>query len=255
MDPGGVALAGKKKSTRKDGAEVATAPDPRLPLGVGAAAYAQVLADLKAVVADLEPPKEPKPGDLFDALMHIAFADGVSCGIGQEVLRRINDNFVDRNEFRVSEAYEVEDLMRDLQIPDAFDRCLMVREAVGQIYNDQNGMELGFLREATISDRNAFFQRVPALRPYVVGWMHNLLTVEELVLSDKSLLRVQQRLGMDPKEPGLDAFLAELRAMLRPFGHLPLEVGKHLPSGKPNHSHVLCSACILVRLAPAGRRR
>jgi hypothetical protein len=131
----------------------------------------------------------------------------------------------------------------------------MVREAVGQIYNDQNGMELGFLREATISDRNAFFQRVPALRPYVIGWLHSLMTVEELVFSDKSLLRVQQRLGMEPKDASMDLVLAELRALLRPFGQLPLQVGKLMPSGRPNTSHALCPACTLVRLAPAGRRR
>jgi hypothetical protein len=249
-------VSGKKKSKGKtDGVAVEVAPDPRLPLGTGPAAFAQVLADVKAVLAELEVPKEPKPGDLFEALVHIAFADGVACGIGQEVLRRINENFVDRNEFRVSEAYEVEDLLRDLPIPELFDRCLMVREAVGQIYNDQNGMELGFLREATISDRNAFFQRVPALRPYVIGWLHSLMTVEELVFSDKSLLRVQQRLGMEPKDASMDLVLAELRALLRPFGQLPLQVGKLMPSGRPNTSHALCPACTLVRLAPAGRRR
>ncbi len=250
-------MAAKKKSTRKAEAatEVAAPPDPREPLAVGPAAFTQILAELKAVVANLEAPAEPKPGDLFEALLHFAFADGQPCGVGQEARRRIAENLVDRNEFRVSEAYEVEDLLRDLPIANLFERCLMVRDAVGQIYNDQNGLELGFLREASLSDRNSFFQRVPALSPAVVHFVQNLLTVEELVFSDKSVLRVQQKLGIDPKDANAEAFLAEVRELLKPFGHLPIDVGKHYPSGRPNLTLPLSPACILVRLCPAGRKR
>jgi hypothetical protein len=76
------------------------------------------------------------------------FADGLPCGYGQEARRRIAEGFVDRNEFRVTEAFEVEDLLRDLPIPNLFDRCLAVRDSIAQIYNDQNGVNLGFLRDA-----------------------------------------------------------------------------------------------------------
>lgn len=254
--PGKSPVAAKKKSSRKtDAAPVDTPPDPREPLGSGAAARVQVLQDLQAVLRDLEAPAEPKAGDLFEAVLHLAFADGLPCGYGQEARRRIAENFVDRNEFRVSEAYEVEELLRDMPIPSLFERCLAVREAVGQIYSDQNGMDLAFLREASITDRNSFFQRVAAMPPAVVAFLNNLLTVEELVFSDKSILRVLQRLGMDPKDAATEQWIAEVRALLKPYGHLPLDVGKNYPSGRPNLNHPLSPACILVRLAAAGKRR
>jgi hypothetical protein len=46
-----------------------------------------------------------------------------------------------------------------------------------------------------------------------------------------------------------------VRALLKPYGHLPLDVGPHLSTHKPNLSHPLSPACILVRLGPPGKRK
>lgn len=256
----------KKKSK---GPAADAPPDPREPLAPTAENLRDTLAALKAVLADVPPPKPaaaaegaadgataPLPQlDLVDAMLHFYFADGLPCGYGQEARRRIADGFVDRNEFRVTEAFEVEDMLRDLPIPNLFDRCLAVRDSVAQIYNDQNGVNLGFLRDAGIGDRNTFFQRVPAVQPQVASFLANLLTVEELCFSDKSTARAQQRLGLEPKDAHVAKFLDEVRALVKPYGHLPLDVGPHLSGRKVNLSHPLSPACLLVRLAPAGKRR
>ena len=74
-----------------------------------------------------------------------------------------------------------------------------------------------------------------------------------LFRSDKSTLRAQQRLGI---EPGVaNKYLDELRALVKPYGHLPLDVGPHLGGRKVNLKHTLSPACVLIRLAPAGKRR
>ena len=234
--------------------------DPREPLPPTPQALTATIDALKVVLAELPPPQpvedQPLPQlDFVDALLHITFATGLPCGYGQEARRRIGDSFVDRNEFRVTEAYEVEDLLRDLGIPGLFERCLAVRDSIAQIYNDQNGVNLAFLREAGINDRSTFFQRVPAIPPHVVTFLGNLLTIEEICFSDRSTLRAQQRFGLDPAKPGVGKFVDEARALLKPYGMVPLEVGPHLAGGKPNLKHVLSPACLLVRLAPGGRRR
>jgi len=248
-------LTAKKKSSRGAADPAVPAPpDPREPLPQTPASWELVLTQLRAVLADLPKPESPKKTELFEALLHIYFADGMPCGYGQEARRRIVTSFVDWNEFRVTEAYEVEDLLRDLQIPSLFERCLWVRESVAQVYNDQNGVKLDFLREAGVGDRNNFFQRTPALRPHVVAFLTNLLTVEDLCFSDKSLVRSQQRLGLDGKDVG-GSFVTEVRALLQPYGHLPLEVGKHLPAGRPNLTHPLSPASLLVRLLPGSRKK
>jgi len=249
-------LSQKKKSRKEDAqSQVAAAPDPRESLPQNAASWNLVLKGLETVLADVPKPAEPNKGDLVEAMLHLYFADGLPCGYGQEARRRIADAFVDRNEFRVTEAFEVEELLRDLQIPGLFDRCLWVRESVAQTYNDQNGVSLDFLRDIGIADRNNFFQRTPALRPHVATFLSNLLTVEELCFADKSTLRAQQRLGMDPKDADAQQFIAAVRTLVAPYGHLPLDVGKHVPSGKPNLHHVLSPACLMVRLLPGSKKR
>jgi hypothetical protein len=254
LDP---AVPTKKKSRATD--DVAAPPDPREHLAPTPANLAKILDELKLVLADVPVPAasgEPLPPvDLVEAMLHGYFADGLPCGYGQEARRRLASGFVDRNEFRVTEAFEVEDMLHDLQIPRLFERCLAVRDTVSQIYNDQNGVSLTFLREAGSSERSTFFQRVPALQPHVIAFLLNLLTVEELCFSDKSTLRAQQRLGLDPKDATAAKFIDELRAMLKPYGRVPLEVGPDLAGGKPNLAHTLSPACVLARLGPAGKRR
>ena len=212
--------------------------------------------------AEAEKKPDPKPAkpkepivrlpqlDYIDALLHIYFAQGLPCGYGQEVRRRIEANFVDRNEFRVTEAFEVEEMLSDLEIPDLFDRCLAVRESIAQVYNDQNGVHLTFLREAAISDRNNFFQRVPAVQHHVQVFLTHMLAIEEMCFSEKSTVRAQQRLGLDPKSPAVAKFVDELRACLKPYGHVPVSIGPDGTNGKPNLKHPLSPACILARLAP-----
>jgi hypothetical protein len=234
-------------------------PDPRQPLAPTAEHFDATLKALKAVLADVPPPPPPAEGqppaalDLVDAVLHMYFADGLPCGYGQEARRRIAEGFVDRNEFRVTEAFEVEDLLRDLPIPRLFDRCLAVRDSVAQIYNDQNGVQLGFLRDAGIGDRNTFFQRVPALQPHVVHFLTTVLNLEEVLFSDKSTVRAQQRLGWEG--PAANKFVDEARALLKPYGYLSLDAGPNLPGHKANLAHELSPACLLMRLAPAGKRR
>jgi hypothetical protein len=255
-----VVVTTKKK--QKTGPATDAPPDPREPLAPTAENLDAVVKQLKAVLADIPVPvakdgaKEGEalpPLDLVDAVLHLYFADGLPCGYGQEARRRIAESFVDRNEFRVTEAFEVEDMLRDLAIPQLFERCLAVRDSVAQIYNDQNGVSLVFLRDAGISDRNTFFQRVPAVQSHVVHFLSNLLTMEELCFSDKSTARAQQRVQLEGAPAA--KFLDEVRALVKPYGRLPLDVGPHLGGKKVNTKHALSPACLLVRLAPAGKRR
>src|SRR5690606_31854857 len=123
-----------KATTRTKTAEPDVVADPHEPVEPTPKNLPETFARLEEVVAKLEPPPEPKPGDLVDALIHAMIADGLPCGVGQEVLRRFAAEYVDRNEFRVTEAHEAEQVIADLPIPNLFERCLAVQQAVNQIY-------------------------------------------------------------------------------------------------------------------------
>ena len=246
----------KKKAGKRGTAAVAEKTDPREPIPPTQANLKATLEAVETGLALLTPPEAPVQGDLVRAFMHIEFARGLSCGHGQEAVRRVDDEFVDRNEFRVTEAYETERLLEDLGIPDLFDRCLKVRDGIAQIYNDQNGVSLDFLREASVSDRNNFFQRVPALDADATHYLSTVVSWEEVLLSDRSTLRVQTRLGLDPKAPAVGAFIEQARALIAKFGHLPLVLGPDPSNGKPIAEPELCPTCLFVRIAsgPKGRR-
>jgi len=188
-------------------------------------------------------------------MLHFQFAEGLPCGVGQEAVRRVEAGFVDRNEFRVTEAFEVETLLEDLGFPDPFERCLAAQESIAQVYNDQNGVTLDFLREAAVSDRNNFFARVQAISPTVEHFLVQLVSWEEIIFSERSTLRVQQRLGLDPKASAVKDFIDKLRAMLAPYGHLPIRVGADRSDGKPNLDHPLSPACLVARIGPPPKKR
>lgn len=256
-------MATKKATTRKQAAKRATRkapakkpppPDLRARRAPCPAAFKTTLQDLRAVLEKLPPPAEPHPQDLVLAMIHFTFADGVPCALGQEANRRLAAGFVDRNEFRLTEAFEIEEMLQDLEIPDLFRRCLAVRDSIAQIYNDRNTVDLSLLRDAKVTERNQFFARAPAIQPPVAKFLMDLVSFEEILLSDRSTLRVYQRMGLDPKFPAVNEFVGELKPLLQPFGHVPVEV---LPpsEGSEGHQPPLCPACILTRLGPPGRRK
>lgn len=250
-----LALAAKKKTGKKGEKPAVETVDPRSPLAVTPANLTATLNEMRAVVAALGPPEETRRSDLVDALVHIIFAEGLPCSRGQTALQRITSSFVDRNEFRVTEAYETAELLADLEIPDLFARCTAARDSVAEIYNDQNDVSLELLREATVAERNNIFARIPAIPAAANRFLITRLSFEELLFSDRSTVRVQQRLGFDAQLPTIAAFLAELRELLQPFGHIPIEVFRPVEGTRaeePDSSRELCPTCLLARL---GRKK
>ncbi len=247
---------GKKTPTKKAAVPV-KAVDPRAHLAPTDKHLSETLEQVRAALDKLPKPAEARRGDLVQVLMHIVLCEGLPCGVGQEAVRRIEHGFVDRNEFRITEAFEVEDLLADLQIPDAFDRCKIVRDAVAQIYNDQNSVTLEFLREAGVGDRQNFFNRVPAIPAKIAKYLGHVMSFEEAIFAaEKPGPRILQRIGLEGAAG--EKFVLELRQLLAPFGYLPFKVGPDAPPremhAKPHATPVLSAGCLVLRLAPGGRK-
>ena len=245
----------KKKARTKDAADSASSDDaasspakrvdPRLPVEPKPALLTQTLAELTVILAELEKPAEPQPGDLVSAALHQVLGAGVPCGIAQEALRRFELEFVDRNELRVTEAYETQELLADLGIPDLFERCRTVQQMTGQIYADQNRIDLGAIRALSITERKGMFQRLPAVPPDAIAYLNQILTFEEVLFAPRSAARSQARLGLEGG--GAEDFVVKARDLFQPFGHFPLLIGKH---GTDPSTHVLCPSCLLARISP-----
>lgn len=239
-------------SDAKKKAKAANKPaDLRSPIEPTPKVLEATLAELSAVVRTLTPPAEPKPCDLVEAMIHITIASGGPCGWGQAARHRVQTDFVDRNEFRLSEAFEIETIFAGIPAPNLFERCDQLVQAVRQIYSEQNDVTLEFLRDAQVGDRNTFLQRAVAIKPEVAKFLQNILSFEELLFSDKSTQRVQQRLNLDCKLSHVETFVNQVRELLKPFGGLPLDVVPQI-KGVPATPE-LSPACLLTRLAPGKR--
>ncbi|MCA8944147.1 MAG: hypothetical protein KDB80_16400 [Planctomycetes bacterium] len=236
--------ATKKKATKKS----ADVVDPRAPVPVSPKAMDETLAAIEQAIGRLTPPAEPETGQLVSGLLHRIFADGLPCGHGQEALRRIDSEYVDRNEYRVTEAYETEEVMADLDLPETFERCRTAKEIVGQIYNDQNSVSLEFLREAPAAERKGFYMRVPVITPPMIDFLAQVVSYEEILFSPRSTQRAQARIGFDPKAAATTKFFDRLRELIAPFGHVPMQVGADTTDGKPLLEPELCPMCLLARL-------
>ena len=247
-------MAAKKKAKKKAAKSATKVVDPRAAIKPTPAAFRETLDEMRAVLAHVPRPEEPAQGDLIYAMVHSFFSDGIADGVAQEAVRRIETGFVDRNEFRVTEAFEVAELLEDLEIPDLLSRCMAVRQAIGQVYNDQNSVSLDLLREASVTERNQFFQRVPAITPPVSRFLVSLISFEECVFSDRSTIRVQMRLGFDPKASAVQEFVSGLRELIEPYGHIPLIVGPDRDGGQVITEPMLSPASLIVRLAPAKKK-
>ncbi len=247
-------MAAKRKAKKKAAAQTAAA-DPKASIKPTPAALKDTVAEVAKVLDKLPRPEAPQQGDLVYALLHFCFSDGLADGYGQEAVRRIEEAFVDRNEFRVTEAFQVAELLGDLDIPDLFERCMAARDAIAQIYNDQNAVSLDFLREASVTDRNHFFNRVPALTSEAVRFLVNMVSFEECIFSVKSTVRVQMRLGLDPKSAAVGKFFSELKALLEPWGYLPLLVRPDSEGGNVPLDPELSPAGLVMRLATPAKKK
>ena len=247
--------AAKKGSAKKKPAVRKEPEDLRAHIEPTKAGFTAVIDGVRRVLPKIPKPEEPCEGDLVHAVIHLIMTDGLPCGIGQEVVRRVEEYHVDRNEFRVTEAYEVAEILVDLDLPKLFDRCLSMHDAIEQIYNDQNSVSLGYLREATVGERKSFFQRTPGIPVNVAKQLVYMILFEECLFSDRSTVRVQQRLGFDSNSSDVQSFFVELRDLVKDYGHLPLLVGPDSTNGKPTMSPVLSPGCMVLRLAPPLKRR
>lgn len=243
-------MAAKKKTAKAAAKKKVAEPvDLRAPIAPTPANLTKVLADFEKAIAHLTPPEEPQPGDLINALLHIVFSRDLACGYGQEAHRRIEIEYVDRNEYRVTEAYEVEEIFTDFGLDDMFERCRDAKESVSQIHNDHNHVALEFLREASITERKGFFVRVPGIPPYAVKYINQILAFDEILFSPRSTARVQQRLGFPTSGNATEKFFARIRELIAPFGHVPLQVSTDKKAaGKPVLTPELCPLCTLVRV-------
>ncbi|MEZ5988330.1 MAG: hypothetical protein R3F30_04260 [Planctomycetota bacterium] len=194
------------------------------------------------------PPKAGAPENLVQMGIYCFFAvGGTSSKAAIDAMRRLIDNFPDWNEFRISDAYELVEILEDLPIEHLFDRCEQVLEFVNEVYNDRNFVELEYLREYPVEDRPAMLGRYQSLPPSYAHFLALAIQDFEGFLFHYSWARVVQRLGLVPRSGSPKKLVAAADKAFEGCDTVSLQVdlidlGEEICTSKnPN-----CKGCYLV---------
>lgn len=189
-------------------------------------------------------------GDILDHAIYVILARGAVPKKVEEAVRRLHTEYVDWNEVRLTEGFELMEVFSDLiQVPDLFERCEKVKSLLSQIYQDQNKLSLEFLREKTGEERAKFLSRIQALTPEQM--LYVLLAVEgfDKVTFHYSSARVVQRLAV-VKRTGSPTQMVELmQGLLAKRDSLSDQMGLvWLGENICLSKNPLCRQCVLVRV-------
>ena len=146
------------------------------------------------------PPAKEKGFTLVEIGIFSIFAIGrTSAKDAAEATKRVVKAFPDWNEFRISDAFELVEILEDLKIDTLFDRCEQVLEFVNEVYNDQNFVDLEYLRELPVDDRLALLGRFQSIPASMTHYLALAIQDFEGFLFHYSWARVVQRVGVVPR--------------------------------------------------------
>ncbi|MAE78119.1 MAG: hypothetical protein CMJ85_14750 [Planctomycetes bacterium] len=149
---------------------------------------------------------------------------GNSARVSFDAMVRLRKSFSEWNEFRVSEAYEFLEVLEDINVIEPYDHCEKVLEFVNEIYQDQNAVDLEFLRDLDAVDRLIALNRYRSLGPALSHYMALGLQGFDGILFHYSWSRVVQRVGIVPRAGSPKALVASLAEVFGALDTLALQI-------------------------------
>jgi hypothetical protein len=195
-------------------------------------------------------------GEVLDHAIFAALGREVPARKKEEAVRRLHTEFVDWNEVRLAEAFELEQLFSDLvPVPDLFQRCERIKALINQVYQDQNKISLDHLREKSADERAKYLATLTPLSADQAFYVNLAVEGFDKVLFHYSSARVVQRLGI-VKRTGSPSQMATQLEQLLGKRSSPLAdqlaliwLGETICESK----NPACRQCVLVRMCPSRR--
>ncbi|HHI80533.1 MAG TPA: hypothetical protein ENK02_11190 [Planctomycetes bacterium] len=192
--------------------------------------------------------RELKGLSLVQLGMYCIFAIGGNAPrVCLEAVKRLVDAFPDWNEFRISDPLEFMEILEGLEIDNLYNRCERVLEFINDVYQDQNEVDLEFLRDCDSEDRLTILDRYVSLGPALAHYLALGIQGFEGVLFHYSWARVVQRLGNVPRSGSPKTLVASFAKVFK---------GKDLVSAQVNlidlgeeiclSKNQACRSCYLV---------
>ena len=170
-------------------------------------------------------PSNSLPETVVETGIFCIFAiGGTAPKIALDATKRSVEAFPNWNEFRISDAFEFLEFLEDLQIEDLYDRCEQVLEFVDEVYQDQNHVDLEYLREQSPEERLGALNRYQSLGPALAQYLALALQDFEGILFHYSWARVVQRVGIVPRSGSPKILMQSLGKVFKGEDLLSLQV-------------------------------
>lgn len=123
-------------------------------------------------------------------------ARGASEAAAERGMVRLQRDYVDWNEVRVSSVVELEDALREARVPDAFRKADALKAFLDRVYAEGNKPTLEALASLETEKARKFLGEFKSLTPRQRGAIWYLGGGRSGVVGDAGLLRVLRRIGL-----------------------------------------------------------
>ena len=166
-----------------------------------ATAYAKKLRGLMRKVKAEPAPTEP-PTDPIQQIIYAFMLWETTRRQADQAYGRLTRAFVDINELRVSDPYEILQAMGD-RYSKADERALKLRETLNAIYNNEHAVSLEGLKDQSKRDARAYLDSLTGIEPFVAAsvMLHSL--GGHAVPVDEQLVAKLKRDGIVDEEAAL----------------------------------------------------
>ena len=209
----------------------------------------RVLRALEQAYAEPPPNEE---GDALEMSVRLILHEDSSEKAVSAAMRRIDLQFVDWNEVRVSTPYQVSRAIS--ATGDAEAKAVQLLALLQAVFRERNEVSLDFLREGSAADARTFLEGIPELGPVLAGKLAMLVFGHPSVVVTPEVARVSLRLDWIREDYDADQILRRLerlvtRSAMRGLYHTFREHARKVCQAQDPK----CKRCPVLRHCPFGR--
>lgn len=191
---------------------------------------------------------------VHEQLLRIILAEETSVRVVDEVMKRLNDAFVDLNELRVSLASEIADAFGD--IPDAHAKAVQLTKLFNAIFLKHNTMDWGFLHAMGVRELRQYFEAASGGGPELAAAAVMFLSSGHAMPAGSDVRRVLQRLELADAEETVQAVQGFLeRAVTRDQGFEVWALLRRVAEAVCSVKAPACGRCPLKTMCVTGQGR
>jgi endonuclease III len=191
---------------------------------------------------------------VHEQLLRIVLAEETAVRVVDDVMKRLDETFVDLNELRVSLSSEIADAFGD--IPDAHGKAVRLTKLFNEIFLKHNTMDWGFFQSMGVRELRQYFEKINGGGPELAAAAVMFLSSGHAVPAGSDVRRVLQRLELADAEETVQVVQGFLeRAVTRDQGFEIWALLRRVAEAVCSVKAPACGRCPLKPMCVTGQAR